>query len=106
MSKPELPASLLGLDKLLHEPARLSVVGCLWMLEEADFTFLAQQVGLTVGNLSFHLTKLEEAGLVRIDKSFQGKMPRTTASLTLEGRKLFRTYRASLRSFLAALPED
>jgi len=106
MSKPELPVSLLGLDKVLHEPARLSLVGCLWMLEEADFTFLAQQVGLTVGNLSFHLTKLEEAGLVRIEKTFQGKLPRTTAALTAEGRTLFKTYRKTLQAFLAALPDD
>lgn len=106
MSRPELPGSLLGLDKALHEPARLSIVGCLWMLEEADFTFLAQQVGLTVGNLSFHLTKLEEAGLVRIDKTFVGKVPRTTASLTPEGRILFRAYRKTLKAFLEALPDD
>ena len=103
---PELPPSLIGLDKALHEPARLSIVGCLWMLEEADFTFLAQQVGLTVGNLSFHLTRLEGAGLVRIHKSFQGKVPRTTAALTAQGRKLFSTYRKSLLAFLAALPDD
>ncbi len=106
MAKPELPASLLGLDKVLHEPARLSIVGCLWMLEEADFAFLAQQVGLTVGNLSFHLSKLEEAGFVWIHKTFQGKVPRTTAGLTAEGRALFKTYRKTLSAFLAALPED
>lgn len=61
-------------------------------MEEAEFTFLAQQVGLTVGNLSFHLVKLEEAGLVRIVKRFQGKVPRTTAALNSQGRSLFRTY--------------
>ncbi|NTV76377.1 MAG: helix-turn-helix domain-containing protein [Holophaga sp.] len=103
---PELPPSLVGLDKALHEPARLSIVGCLWMLEEADFTFLAQQVGLTVGNLSFHLARLEDAGLVRIEKRFQGKVPRTTAALTSEGRSLFRTYRKSLLDFLAVLPDE
>lgn len=76
------------------------------MLEEADFTFLAQQVGLTVGNLSFHLTKLEEANLVLIEKTFRGKVPHTTAALTPEGRKLFRSYRTSLMAFLGALPDD
>lgn len=106
MAKPELPASLLGLDKVLHEPARLSIVGCLWMLQEADFTFLAQQVGLTVGNLSFHLTRLEEAGLVWIHKSFQGKVPRTTVGLTEEGRTLFRAYRKTLQAFLMSLSDD
>lgn len=103
---PEMPPSLIGLDKALHEPARLSIVGCLWMLEEADFTFLAQQLGLTVGNLSFHLAKLEDAGLVRIDKAFQGKIPRTTAALTPQGRNTFRTYRKALLAFLAALPDE
>lgn len=106
MSTPELPPSLVGLDKALHEPARLSIVGCLWMLEEADFTFLAQQVGLTVGNCSFHLTKLEEAGLVRINKTFLGKVPHTTATLTPKGRKFFHSYRTSLMAFLRALPEE
>lgn len=106
MLRPELPSSLLGLDKVLHEPARLSIVGCLWMVEEADFTFLAQQVGLTVGNLSFHLTKLEESGLVRIEKTFRGKVPNTRAALTPKGRMLFRSYRTSMMAFLGVLPDE
>ena len=60
----------LVLDRLIHEPARLAILTVLSSVRAADFVFLQHTTGLTQGNLSSHLTKLEEAGLVRIEKSF------------------------------------
>ena len=75
------------LDKLLHEPARLSIMTALENCESADFTFLQSLTGLSKGNLSSHLTKLEDANLVFIMKSFVGKIPNTNISLTESGTK-------------------
>lgn len=77
---------LAGLDRLIHEPARLAILTALSSCESADFLFLQRLTGLTKGNLSSHLSKLEEARLVQIDKEFVGKVPRTTLSLSSEGR--------------------
>lgn len=75
-----------ALDRLIHEPARLAIMTALSACQSADFLFLQRLTGLTKGNLSSHLSKLEEAGLVRIDKQFIGKLPNTQASLTDKGR--------------------
>lgn len=76
-----------GLDKLLHEPARLAVVSALSSCEAADFVFLQRITGLSKGNLSTHLSKLEAAGVVEIRKEFVGKIPRTVVNLTSGGRQ-------------------
>jgi len=78
---------LAGLDRLVHEPARLSILTALSACKSADFLFLQRLTGLSKGNLSSHLSKLEEGGLVAIDKTFEGKIPKTTITLTAEGRK-------------------
>ena len=78
---------LAALDRLIHEPARLSILTALSACKSADFLFLQRLTGLSKGNLSGHLGKLEEGGLVLIEKSFEGKIPRTTISLTSDGRK-------------------
>jgi DNA-binding transcriptional ArsR family regulator len=78
---------LAGLDRLVHEPARLSILTALSACKSADFLFLQRLTGLSKGNLSSHLSKLEEGGLVKIEKSFDGKIPKTTASMTSDGRK-------------------
>jgi DNA-binding MarR family transcriptional regulator len=75
-----------GLDKLLHEPARLAILTALSSCQSADYTFLQRITGMTQGNLSGHLTKLEEARLVQIDKQFVEKRPNTVVSITPEGR--------------------
>jgi DNA-binding MarR family transcriptional regulator len=75
------------LDRLVHEPGRLAILTVLSSVTDADFLFLQRTTGLTKGNLSSHLTKLEDAGLVKIDKRFIGKKPNTNVSLTAEGRK-------------------
>lgn len=75
------------LDRIVHEPARLVLLTALSGCQSADFLFLLRLTGLTKGNLSVHLAKLEEAGLVEIAKEFVGKKPRTVLSLTPRGRE-------------------
>ena len=73
-------------DRLVHEPGRLAILTVLSSVTDADFIFLQRATGLTKGNLSSHLTKLEEAGLVEIEKRFVRKKPNTSIALTEEGR--------------------
>ena len=75
------------LDRLIHEPGRLAIMTVLSSLKSADFVFLQHATGLTKGNLSSHLTKLEEAGLVAIEKRFIRKKPNTNVALTTAGRE-------------------
>ena len=96
---------LAGLDRIIHEPGRLAVVSYLSVVDEADFLFLMDQTGLTRGNLSSHMTKLETAGYVEVDKTFVEKIPRTTYRLTPAGREAFLKYRRGLLGSLADLPE-
>lgn len=76
-----------GLNKLIHEPARLAIVSALAACEAADFVFLQKITGLSKGNLSTHLSKLEAGGIVDIRKEFVGKIPRTVVSLSAGGRR-------------------
>jgi len=75
----------LDLDRLVHEPARLAILTVLSSVQSADFVFIQRITGLTKGNLSSHLTKLEGGGLVRIEKRFVLKKPNTRVELTAEG---------------------
>jgi DNA-binding MarR family transcriptional regulator len=77
----------LQLDRLIHEPARLALLTVLSSVQDADFTFLQRTTGLTKGNLSSHLTKLEAGGLVTITKAFIRKKPNTSVALTPAGRQ-------------------
>lgn len=78
---------LAALDKLVHEPARLAILTALEAAHEVDFLFLQSITGLTKGNLSTHLLKLEEAEFVNSKKHFQGKKPVTSIALTDKGRR-------------------
>jgi DNA-binding MarR family transcriptional regulator len=97
-------ARLPELDRVVHEPARLTIMAVLYTVESADFLYLLHATELTKGNLSSHLMRLEEAGYVQISKGFRGKIPQTTCALTPAGRDAFRTYRARLRQAVDALP--
>lgn len=97
--------SLKRIDQVVHAPARLMMLTLLYVVEAADATFLAKQTGLTWGNLSTHLSRLEESGYVVLEKSFRGKKPYTMIRLTSEGRAAFRQYRANMQQALADLPE-
>jgi len=77
---------LAELDRLVHEPARLAILTALAACKSADFLYLQRLTGLTKGNLSSHLTKLEDAELVIVEKEFVGKIPKTRISITKGGR--------------------
>ena len=83
---------LASFDRLVHEPARLAILTALSACDKADFVFLRSLTGLTKGNLSSHLMKLEQGGLVEIEKTFQGKQPVTFVSLSGEGRDVLKLY--------------
>ena len=98
-------SALAELDRLVHEPARLSLMALLYVLESADFTFVMNQTGLSWGNLSAHMSKLEEAGYIQVEKTFKGKRPNTSLHLTKQGREAFRDYVKKMRSAFKGLPE-
>jgi DNA-binding MarR family transcriptional regulator len=91
---------LSDVDRVIHSPARLMIVALLYTLQEADFVFLQRESQLTRGNLSSHLMRLEEAGYIRIEKTFRGKVPLTLCSLTRSGREAFETYRQTFKRAL------
>ena len=81
-----------GLDRLVHDPARLAILTALSACKRAEFLFLQRLIGLTKGNLSAHLSKLEEAGWVVVEKIFVDKKPKTFARLSDEGRREIAAY--------------
>jgi DNA-binding transcriptional ArsR family regulator len=92
-----------SIDKLIHEPARLNIMTHLYVVESADFLFIMRQTGLTYGNLSAHMSKLEEAGYIDIIKEFVGKKPHTMLKLTEKGRIAFDEYRKKMKQFFNEL---
>lgn len=93
------------IDPVIHAPARLTIVTQLYVVEAADATFLVNQTGLTWGNLSTHLGKLEESGYVVVEKEFRGKKPCSMIRLTEAGRTAFKEYRSRMQRALADLPD-
>lgn len=83
---------LANLDRRIHDPARLSILTALSACERADFLFLLRITGLTKGNLSSHLSKLEEGGLVEIEKRFVDKKTQTLVRLSDSGRQAIEAY--------------
>ena len=93
------------IDIVVHEPARLNIMTQLYVIESADFLFLMRQTGLTFGNLSSHLSKLEAAGYVIVKKEFLGKKPHTMLRLTEKGRVAFRRYMQSMKQLFSDLSD-
>ena len=91
------PRKFIDVDRLIHEPARLLIVTILSAVETADFLYLQRETGLTKGNLSSHLSKLEAADYVEIDKTYRGKIPLTVCRLSEAGQKAFSNYRDQLK---------
>ncbi len=89
-----------ALDPLVHAPARLAILTVLALVDEADFQYLLYATGLTKGNLSAHLSKLEEAGYVAIQKTFRGKIPLTLCRLTPKGHQALKAYRQAMQDIL------
>ena len=89
------------IDRLIHEPARLLIMAHLYVVEGADFLYLMNQTGLTFGNMSSHMRRLEEAGYIEVEKAFVDKRPNTRLRLTDAGRRAFENYRENMRRLLA-----
>ena len=97
--------SIPTIDKLIHEPARLTIMAHLFVVESVDFLFLQRQTGLTWGNISSHVSKLEKAGYVIVEKEFIDKKPHTTIKLTVQGREAFKEYKKNMKQVFEDLPE-
>ena len=80
------------LDRLIHEPARLRILTILSGVDVTDFNFLHNTLGLTKGNLSSHMDKLEKAGYVSVNKEFNGRIPHTEFCITEDGRAALEQY--------------
>ena len=93
------------IDKLIHEPARLNIMAQLYVVESADFIFLMHRTQLTWGNLSSHMSKLETAGYIEVEKEFVDKKPHTILALTEKGRAAFQSYRKVMQQVLSEIPE-
>ena len=94
-----------NLDRVIHEPARLMIMAFLYVVDSADFIFTLNQTGLTRGNLSTHMTKLEEAGYLEVKKEFVEKRPLTMLQLTDKGREALQVYRDSIQEVMDNLPK-
>jgi DNA-binding HxlR family transcriptional regulator len=88
------------LDRIVHEPGRLMIMALLSAVERADFLYLQHETELNKGTLSSHLSRLEEAGYVAIEKTYRGKVPQTLLRLTRMGRRAFKQYRRKLKRAL------
>lgn len=91
------------IDQTIHSPTRLKILAFLSIVESADFTFLLGQTGLTRGNLSANLRKLEEAGYINVRKEFVDRIPRTLIRLSDDGKKAINSYRENMRQILDGL---
>ena len=92
-------------DKLIHEPARYNIMALLYVVDRAEFLFVQNHTGLTPGNLSSHVSKLEAGGYVKIEKKFVGKTPRTFLKLTEQGGDAFEDYRGKMLQLFSTPPE-
>ena len=98
------PSNLRNIDRLIHEPTRLMIMSQLYVVESADFLFLQHQLQMTPGNLSAHLSKLEEAEYVEIVKEFIERKPHTALKLTKKGRVAFNNYRKNMKKVFENIP--
>ena len=104
--RPEFLPILENLDRAIHSPARLMILTFLYVVEKGDMVYLVNQTGLTWGNLSANIKKLEEIGYVKIEKKFVARKPQTWVKLTESGRKAFQAYRIAMKEVLDDLPEE
>ena len=93
-------SEIMNIDRLVHSPARLSILTYLFVVEEGDAVYLLNQTGLTWGNLSANITRLQEAGYIEVVKEFKDKKPHTLLKLTDRGRKAFQGYQNKMKELL------
>ncbi len=98
--------SVTTIDRTVHDPLRLLIMAYLSLVQSADFKFLQQQLQLTQGNLSQHMSKLEDAGYIVVDKAIINKKTRTSYHLTDVGRQALHAYRRSMTQLLETLGDD
>ena len=94
-----------SLDRVIHAPARMMIMTFLYVVESGDAVFLMRQTGLTWGNLASHLSKLEDAQYISIEKEFINRKPHTMIHITDMGRKAFREYREQITGIFEDIPE-
>lgn len=92
--------NLQELDPLLHSQLRLAIISILMSVEEAQFNYLKENTGTTAGNLSFQLSKLNEAGYIRIIKGYKDNYPLTMVSMLPKGKKAFEAYVKAMKKYL------
>jgi DNA-binding HxlR family transcriptional regulator len=102
---PNSDVNVENIDRLIHEPNRLTIMAQLYVVQSADFLFLQRQTQMTPGNLSAHLRKLEDAGYVEVTKEFIERKPHTALALTKKGRDAFKQYRRDIKQIAERLPE-
>ncbi len=90
-----------NIDKIIHEPSRLIIISYLYISKNADFIFFKRKLNLSWGNLSSHISKLENAGYIKVEKIFRDKKPVTTLEITIEGKKAFDKYRNFMKIVFA-----
>jgi DNA-binding transcriptional ArsR family regulator len=96
--------ALSQIDRLIHEPARLMILSILAGADAVEFRYIEEITGLTRGNLSSHMSKLESAELLTVDKTFRGKLPVTTLRITVSGRAALTSYRERLAQIVSGIP--
>lgn len=94
-----------SLDRIIHEPIRLGIVSALASCESMTFNELKELLGTTDGNLSVHARKLEESDYVLCEKSFEGRMPRTSYRLAPQGKRALETYLQHMEALIRATRE-
>jgi DNA-binding MarR family transcriptional regulator len=92
--------SLVDVDRIIHEPSRSVILAILAAVKSADFLYIQRETGLTKGNLTIHLSKLEKAGYISIEKTYRGKVPLTLCHITPSGSAAFESYRKRLMNFI------
>jgi DNA-binding MarR family transcriptional regulator len=95
-----------GIDKVIHEPARMKIMAHLYFVESMDAIFLLRQTGLTWGNLATHTKKLEAAGYIEVKKEFIRRKPHTMFRLTKKGREAFKTYTKHMKHLFEGLSDN
>ena len=93
------------IDPVIHSPTRLKVMTYLYLVENIDFVYLKRVTDFSWGNLSRHLSKLEEVGYVVMEKTFENKKPKTLIRLSDEGREAFQQYKDNLQQIFEGLPD-
>ena len=92
--------ALTEVDRFIHEPSRSVILAILVATKKADFLYLQRETGLTKGNLSIHLQKLEAAGYINVEKTYKNRKPLTICQITPQGRQAFEEYRKQLKNFI------